>query len=237
MRDSFSKPVRGFSSLMSYLCLLNKPEYNNLEQNDLFESGNALPIVEEFYSLQGEGYHTGKPAYFIRIGGCDVCCSWCDVKVSWDPKIHPTGTIEQIIAKATSYPAKAVVVTGGEPFIYDLTLLCAELKSKGFDTFVETSGSHPITGQWDWICISPKKNKAPLNDSLKHADELKVIIDKKLDFKWAEQNAAKVPESCRLYLQPEWSVYNEIVEDVVEYIKNHPQWNISLQAHKFMHIP
>lgn len=208
-----------------------------MEENNIFESGEALPIVEEFYSLQGEGYHTGKPAYFIRIGGCDVCCSWCDVKVSWDPKIHPVGTIKQIVDKANSYPGQAVVVTGGEPFIYDLSILCAELKSNGFDTFVETSGSHPITGHWDWICISPKKNKAPLHESLSHADELKVIIDKKLDFEWAEQNANKVGANCRLYLQPEWSVYQSVVSEVVEYIKNNPKWNISLQSHKFMHIP
>lgn len=201
------------------------------------ESGLLLPIVEEFYTLQGEGYHTGKAAYFIRIGGCDVCCQWCDVKVSWNPDIHPLVDINQIVTNAAAQPAKAVVVTGGEPLLYDLTLLCSELKKQQIATFIETSGSASLSGQWDWICLSPKKNKEPLPEMLAAANELKVVIDRTLDFDWAERFATQVPPHCRLYLQPEWSVYNEIIAPLVDYIMQHPKWNISLQSHKFMHIP
>lgn len=201
------------------------------------ESGLLLPIVEEFYTLQGEGYHTGKAAYFIRIGGCDVCCQWCDVKVSWNPDIHPLVDINQIVANAAAQPAKAVVVTGGEPLLYDLNLLCSELKKQQIATFIETSGSAPLSGQWDWICVSPKKNKEPLPEMLAAANELKVVIDRTIDFEWAERFASLVSPSCRLYLQPEWSVYNDIIAPMVDYIMQHPKWNISLQSHKFMHIP
>lgn len=201
------------------------------------ESGLLLPIVEEFYTLQGEGYHTGKAAYFIRIGGCDVCCQWCDVKVSWNPDIHPLVNIEQIVENAAAQPAKAVVVTGGEPLLYDLNLLCSELKKHQIATFIETSGSAPLSGTWDWICLSPKKNKEPLPEMLAAANELKVVIDRSMDFAWAERFASLVSPECRLYLQPEWSVYNEIIAPLVDYIMQHPRWNISLQSHKFMHIP
>jgi len=196
-----------------------------------------LPIVEEFYSLQGEGFHTGKPAYFIRIGGCDVCCDWCDVKVSWNPDIHPAIKTDDIIERIKQHPAKAVVVTGGEPFIYNLDYLCTELKKLNIKTFVETSGSHPISGNWDWICLSPKKNKPPLHDFFSQANELKMIVGKDLDFAWVEQYKNSVSKNCKLYLQPEWSVYQNVIGTVVDYILQHPWWNISLQSHKFMHIP
>lgn len=201
------------------------------------KEGEALPIVEEFYTLQGEGYHTGKPAYFIRVGGCDVCCSWCDVKVSWNPDIHKIGKVDDIVNLAASYPAQAVVVTGGEPFLYDLNPLTSRLRKKNMHTFVETSGSSPLTGQWDWICLSPKKNKEPLPEFLENAHELKVIIDKEMDFEWAEKFRKLVSPTCKLYLQPEWSVYQDSISEIVEYVKNNPAWNVSLQAHKFMHIP
>jgi len=204
---------------------------------ELEGTGLELPIVEEFYTLQGEGFHTGKAAYFIRVGGCDVCCSWCDVKVSWNPDIHALGRVEDIVAKATEYPAKAVVVTGGEPALYNLAPLTDALHAKGFQTFIETSGSSPLTGSWDWICLSPKKNKAPLTEFLCVANELKVVIDNKLDFAWAEMFKSQVSENCKLYLQPEWSVYRAVIPEIVNYIKSHPEWNASLQAHKFMHIP
>lgn len=202
-----------------------------------FEKGDRLPIVEDFYTIQGEGYHTGKPAYFLRIGGCDVCCSWCDTKVSWDPTIHPVGKLEDIVAKVNDLPAKAVVITGGEPMLYNLDLLCHELRKIGVELFLETSGSHSFSGQWDWICVSPKKSKHPVPEAYVRADELKVVIDKELDFSWAELHAQKVRKECKLYLQPEWKRYNKIIEPIVEYIKNNPKWNISLQSHKFMHIP
>lgn len=201
------------------------------------ETGTELPIVEEFYTLQGEGFHTGKPAYFIRIGGCDVCCAWCDVKVSWNPDIHKLGKIEDIVNLAATYPAHAVVITGGEPMLYNLDPLTSALKARGFQTFVETSGSSPMSGSWDWVCLSPKPNKEPLPEFYQYASELKVIIDKKLDFAWAEKFRALVPPTCRLYLQPEWSVFKSVTPEIVEYIKANPAWNISLQSHKFMHIP
>lgn len=201
------------------------------------DSGNELPIVEEFYTLQGEGYHTGKAAYFIRIGGCDVCCSWCDVKVSWNPDIHKIGRVVDIVEKASTFPAKAVVVTGGEPALYNLQPLTDALREKGFQTFIETSGSSPLSGDWDWICLSPKKNKEPLPEFLEHAHELKIVIDKTLDFQWAEKFKQLVSPNCKLYLQPEWSVFDAVTPTIVQYVKDHPEWNISLQSHKFMHIP
>jgi len=209
-----------------------------LEQESTnFDSGKVLPLVEDFYTIQGEGFHSGKPAYFIRIGGCDVCCNWCDVKISWNSKFHPAVDTDEIIRKALQTPAKAVVVTGGEPFIYQLDYLCTELKRNGISTFVETSGSHPHSGIWDWICLSPKKNKPPLEAIFPLANELKVIIEKDLDFSWAEENRKNISPDCKLFLQPEWSVYESIISKVADYVMLHPDWNISLQSHKFMHIP
>jgi len=199
--------------------------------------GKKLPLVEEFYTIQGEGYHTGKPAYFIRIGGCDIGCSWCDTKFSWDPDIHPLVETDRVIENALDTKARAVVVTGGEPLMYDLTYLCSELKKHGVETFVETCGAYPLTGIWDWICLSPKQNAPPLKEIIDIANELKVIIGTKNDIPWAEINAEKVSENCHLYLQPEWSQYNKILPVIVDYVKHNPRWRISIQSHKYMHIP
>ena len=204
---------------------------------DIFEGGRKLPVVEEFYSIQGEGFHFGKPAYFLRIGGCDVGCSWCDTKFSWDPGLHPVVDTDKLVANIDACPAGAVVITGGEPLIFDLGYLCDELKKREIETFLETSGTHPLTGNWDWICLSPKKQMPPEPEIYPLADELKIIIAAKDDFQWATENAGLVSERCRLYLQPEWSVYNQIIKEVTDFAMENPSWNISLQAHKFMHIP
>lgn len=203
----------------------------------ILNNGELLPLVEQFYTLQGEGYHTGKAAFFIRIGGCDVSCSWCDAKFTWNPKTFPPVNIKNIVDEACKHPAKVVVVTGGEPSLYPLDHLCKELKAKGFDTHVETSGAHQLTGLWDWICLSPKPQQPPINGIHMKADELKVIISNTDDLKWAEENARKVKSTCKLYLQPEWSVFKSITPIIVEYAMANPQWQVSLQAHKFMHIP
>ncbi len=204
---------------------------------DIFEGGKKLPLIEDFYTLQGEGFHTGEAAYFIRIGGCDIGCNWCDTKYSWNPDLNRLVSIEEIVAKAVSYPAKAVVVTGGEPLMYNLQPLTDLLKSAGIKTFLETSGSHKLTGQWDWICLSPKPNSPPKDEILPLADELKVIIQTEEDFIWAEKYAKQVPAGCHLYLQPEWSRFKTITKTIVEYIKNNPQWRLSLQVHKWVRIP
>lgn len=204
---------------------------------DVFEGGWKLPLVEDFYTIQGEGFHTGKAAYFIRIGGCDVGCAWCDTKFSWNPALHPVVPVEEIVAKVIGYPAKAVVVTGGEPLMYNLIPLTSSLKKRGITLYLETSGAYPLSGKWDWICLSPKKNMPPLNELYVKANELKVIITDHADFDWAEENAGRVKKNCYLYLQPEWSRYKTIIPEIVEYAKAHPKWNVSLQAHKFMHIP
>ena len=201
------------------------------------EDGSYLPLMEAFYTIQGEGYHTGKAAYFIRLGGCDVGCHWCDVKESWDASIHPLSSVASIVSNALLFPAKAVVVTGGEPLLYNLDLLCSMLQENNVKTFLETSGAYPLSGNWDWVCLSPKKFKAPLVDVCKKANELKVIIFNKSDFKWAEKYAALVTPECRLYMQPEWSKAQDLIPDIVDYVKANPNWEISLQTHKFMHIP
>ena len=201
------------------------------------ETGKKLPLVEEFYTIQGEGFHTGKAAYFIRIGGCDVGCSWCDTKFSWDPDLHPLVDTDIIVRNANQSECYAVVITGGEPSLYNLDYLCEQLKKYEIKTFVETSGAYLLTGIWDWICLSPKENTPPLNDIFSKADELKVIIQKPEDFKWAEINAIKVNACCKLFLQPEWSRYRQILPEIVEYVKKNTKWSISLQAHKFMRIP
>ncbi len=196
-----------------------------------------LPLVEDFYTIQGEGYHMGKAAYFIRVGGCDIGCSWCDTKFSWRHDLHPLVHVKDIVEKIVFHKADSVVVTGGEPTSYDLEYLCSELSEKGIKKFLETSGAYPLTGNWDWICLSPKKRIPPLEEFYKKANELKVIISSKEDFEWAEQNANLVNENCLLYLQPEWSRYEKIIGDLVDYVLLNTKWNISLQAHKFMHIP
>lgn len=197
----------------------------------------SLPVMESFYTLQGEGFHQGKAAYFIRLGGCDVGCFWCDVKDSWDAAKHPQKTIETIIAEAQKYPAPIVVITGGEPLMHQLDELTQSLHAAGFKTNIETSGAHPLTGEWDWICLSPKKFKAPLPEILPVANELKVVVYNKADFDWAEKYAAKVSPGCKLFLQPEWDKSNEITPLIIEYIKANPKWELSLQIHKYINVP
>lgn len=201
------------------------------------EDGSLLPLMEDFYTIQGEGYHTGKAAYFIRLGGCDIGCHWCDVKESWNAEHHPLTPINNIVANAAAHPSKTVVVTGGEPLLYNLDLLTTQLQLKGIKTFIETSGAYPLSGKWDWICLSPKKFKAPKKEVIETAGELKVIIFNKSDFEWAESYASQVSDSCKLYLQPEWSKSDIMTPLIVEYVKNHPKWEISLQTHKYLNIP
>ena len=197
----------------------------------------ALPVMEHFYTIQGEGYHQGKAAYFIRLGGCDVGCVWCDVKESWEADKHPKLEIENLLLEVAKTPAKMVVITGGEPLLYNLDVLTKELQASGLQTNIETSGSSPLTGSWNWICLSPKKFKEPLPEVIKAADELKIIVFNKSDFAWAEKYAALVSPSCKLYLQPEWSMAERITPLIIEYIKAHPQWELSLQIHKYIKVP
>ena len=204
---------------------------------ELLEGGKKLPLVEDFYTIQGEGYHSGKPAYFIRLGGCDVGCRWCDAKYTWNPKIFPPTPIETIVERACSCKAQAIVITGGEPLLYPLGDLTRELHARGLEIFIETSGTNPISGEFDWICLSPKRQMPPLEEALLRADELKVIVQTKEDLEWAVKCSKRVRSKCRLYLQPEWSVYESIIAEIVEWVKENPEWNISIQTHKFMHIP
>lgn len=199
--------------------------------------GRNLPLVEDFYSIQGEGFHTGKPAYFIRLGGCDIGCKWCDSPFTWNPDIHPLVPVEEIIEKAISSGADSVVVTGGEPLMWNLDLLCRGLKENKMKTFLETSGTYMLSGIWDWICVSPKQSRKPFEEVCRKADELKVIIGEEKDFRWAEDCSKDVGKSCMLYLQPEWKRFKGIMPSIVEYVKRNPSWRISLQAHKFMKIP
>lgn len=193
--------------------------------------------MEHFYTLQGEGFYTGQAAYFIRLGGCDVGCVWCDVKESWDADAHPKMTIDEIVNIAAQHPGRIAVITGGEPCMHDLGPLCEALQGAGFRTHIETSGSAPLSGRLDWITLSPKKFKAPLDECLAEAHELKIIVFNKSDFQWAEQHAAAVKSGCRLYLQPEWSKRDQMTPSIIEYIQQHPQWQLSLQTHKYLNIP
>ena len=211
-------------------------ELDRLTEAEL-NSGRKLPIMEQFYTLQGEGAHTGKAAYFIRIGGCDVGCHWCDVKESWDASIHPLVEVDEVVKNAASYPAKTVVITGGEPLTFNLGYLTQKLKEAGLQVHLETSGAHPFSGQFDWICLSPKKTAPPKPDYYKLANELKVIVYNRHDFDWAIEHAAQVSEQCLLYLQPEWSKREQIMPQIVDFVMNNPSWNISLQSHKYMNIP
>ncbi len=196
-----------------------------------------LPVMEHFYTLQGEGFHQGKAAYFIRLGGCDVGCVWCDVKDSWDAEKHPKHNIEYIISNVEKTAAKLVVITGGEPLMHNLNALTTALQSKGFETNIETSGAHPLSGSWDWICLSPKKFKAPLPEILPFANELKIVVFNKSDFDWAEEYAAKVSPSCKLFLQPEWDKAAIVTPLIIDYIKANPKWELSLQIHKYINVP
>jgi organic radical activating enzyme len=193
--------------------------------------------MEMFYSLQGEGYHQGRAAYFIRLAGCDVGCVWCDVKESWDASKHPVLSIEEIVSSALAHPGRLAIITGGEPLLYNLDALTTALKKAGFEINIETSGSSPMSGNWDWVCLSPKKFKAPLSESIAAASELKVVIFNKHDFEWAETYAKQVPASCKLYLQPEWDKANEITPLVIDYIKANPNWELSAQLHKYIQVP
>lgn len=198
---------------------------------------NSLPVMEQFYTLQGEGFHSGRAAYFIRLGGCDVGCVWCDVKESWNANNHPSISVSDLVDAAKVYPGSMVVVTGGEPLLHPLDHLTKALKEVGFATHIETSGSSPISGEWDWICLSPKKFKAPLPEILPLTNELKVVVFNQHDFEWAETYASKVNENCLLYLQPEWDKAKEITPLIIDYIKANPKWRISLQVHKYLAIP
>ena len=196
-----------------------------------------LPVMEYFYTLQGEGYHQGRAAYFIRLGGCDVGCVWCDVKESWDASKHPVLSLEAIVELAAQFPGRIAIITGGEPLMHDLGPLTDALHDAGFQTHIETSGAHPLSGEWDWICLSPKKFKAPLPEILPLANELKVVVYNKSDFEWAEKYAAQVGPHCKLFLQPEWSKSQQVTPLIIDYIKDHPQWEFSLQLHKYIHVP
>lgn len=196
--------------------------------------------MEHFYTLQGEGFHQGRAAYFIRLGGCDVGCVWCDVKESWDAGAHPQMSIEEIVNTVitnTNGQKGLVVITGGEPLMHNLDELTAALQARGFETNIETSGSHPLSGQWNWVCLSPKKFKAPLPAVVPFANELKVVVFNRSDFEWAEKYAAMVSPQCKLFLQPEWDKASVVTPMIIEYIKVHPQWELSLQIHKYINVP
>ncbi|WP_418513329.1 7-carboxy-7-deazaguanine synthase QueE [Corallibacter sp.] len=202
----------------------------------LVDKGEMLPLMEEFYTIQGEGYHKGTAAYFIRVGGCDVGCHWCDVKESWNADIHPPTEISKIVDNAAKY-SDTIVITGGEPLTWDMTLLTKQLKDKGLQVHIETSGAYKLTGAWDWICLSPKKLKLPTQEVYDNANELKVIVYNKDDFRFAEEQAAKVNKDCILYLQPEWSKRDKVVPEIVDYVMKNPKWKVSLQTHKYLNIP
>ncbi len=197
----------------------------------------SLPVMESFYTIQGEGFHQGKAAFFIRIAGCDVGCVWCDVKESWEASDHTIVTTDHLLAQTKVHNSKIVVITGGEPLMYDLDYLTENLQTNGFQTHLETSGAYQMSGNWNWVCVSPKKFKAPTKESLEQADELKVVVYNTSDFKWAESFEHKIPPDCKRLLQPEWSKQKEMMPLIIEYVKQHPHWEISLQTHKFMDIP
>jgi 7-carboxy-7-deazaguanine synthase len=205
--------------------------------NNTSTLATLLPVMEHFYTIQGEGFHQGKAAYFIRLGGCDVGCVWCDVKESWDAEKHEKFAVGSLQLAVLETPATLAVITGGEPLMHNLDELTASLKSVGIQTNIETSGAHPLSGNWDWICLSPKKFKAPLPEILPKANELKIVVFNKSDFDWAEKYAALVSPDCKLYLQPEWDKATEITPLIIEYIKANPKWELSLQIHKYINVP
>jgi 7-carboxy-7-deazaguanine synthase len=208
----------------------------NASTKELLAKGEMLPLMEEFYTIQGEGFHTGKAAYFIRIGGCDVGCHWCDVKESWNAKLHPPTSADSIVANVIKY-ANTVVITGGEPLMWELDYITNALQANNIKTHIETSGAYKLSGTWDWICLSPKKTKLPLAEIYSKCNELKVIVFNKNDFKFAEEQAAKVGESCELFLQPEWSNREKMMPLIVDYVMKNPKWKVSLQTHKYLNIP
>ena len=206
------------------------------EINTQVEKGTMLPLMEAFYTIQGEGFHKGTAAYFIRIGGCDVGCHWCDVKESWNAKLHPPTQISKIVSDAVAY-SDTIVITGGEPLTWDMGPITQELKNKGCQIHIETSGAYKLSGQWDWICLSPKKIKLPTEEIYEVANELKVIVYNQHDLKFAEEQAAKVNNNCILYLQPEWSKRDSVIPMIVDYVMKNPKWKVSLQTHKYLNIP
>lgn len=212
---------------------MNKPKL----LSPTFDSALSLPVMESFYTIQGEGYHQGKAAYFIRLAGCDVGCPWCDVKESWNAEEHEIVLLEDLKNELLESNARTVVVTGGEPAMYDLNGICQMIHSLGMKAHIETSGAYPITGEWDWICVSPKRYKRALDESLQKADELKVVIAHKNDFRFAEKHAALVSADCKLYVQPEWSDMEEMMPEIISFVKANPQFEISLQVHKYLNIP
>lgn len=216
---------------MIYICPVDK----NLDKSDI-ELGLKLPIMESFYTIQGEGYYSGSAAYFIRVAGCDVGCHWCDVKESWDSNIHPVISINMLVDNAVKH-SKMVVITGGEPLMWNMNPLTKLLKQNGIKVHVETSGSNTLTGSWDWICLSPKKRKPPSNEVYLRANELKVIVFNKHDLIYAEEQSKKVNKKCILFLQPEWDKKDEMLPIIVDHIKKNDKWKISLQTHKYLKIP
>lgn len=214
-----------------------KIESLNTELTELLELGKLLPVMEDFYTIQGEGFNSGKAAYFIRVGGCDVGCHWCDVKESWDAALHPLVSVDDVVKKVVDSGSKAVVITGGEPLQYNLDYITSEFKKRNIETFIETSGAYPLSGEWDWICLSPKKTMNPLPAIYTKANELKVIVYNNNDFEWAKKEAEKVNKDCLLFLQPEWSKSDQMMPLIVEFVKTHQDWMVSLQSHKYMNIP
>ena len=214
-----------------YLCAMQKKE-----TIAAVAKGLSLPLMEAFYTLQGEGYHKGSAAYFIRIGGCDVGCHWCDVKESWNSELHPPTDISVIVEEAKKH-SNTVVVTGGEPLMWSMDPLTNALHEKEIQIHIETSGAYPLSGNWDWFCLSPKKNKLPISDAYQRADELKMIVYNKDDLRFAEEEAAKVNKDCKLFLQPEWSKRETMIPQIVDYVMANPKWMVSLQTHKYLNIP
>ncbi len=214
-----------------YLCAMQKKE-----SIAAVAKGLSLPLMEAFYTLQGEGYHKGSAAYFIRIGGCDVGCHWCDVKESWNAELHPPTDISVIVEEAKKH-SNTVVVTGGEPLMWSMDPLTNALHEKEIQIHIETSGAYPLSGNWDWFCLSPKKNKLPISDAYQRADELKMIVYNKDDLRFAEEEAAKVNKNCKLFLQPEWSKRDTVMPLLVDYVLENPKWKVSLQTHKYLNIP
>jgi 7-carboxy-7-deazaguanine synthase len=215
--------------------MLQKSKMDKHTQEQV-NKGIMLPLMEEFYTIQGEGYHTGRAAYFIRVGGCDVGCHWCDVKESWNADLHPPTLVENIVETAKKY-SNTVVITGGEPLMWSMDFITKLLQENNIKTHIETSGAYSFSGKWDWFCLSPKKTKFPLEEVYSKADELKMIIHNKSDFDFAEQQAAKVSKKCELFLQPEWSKKEKMTPEIVDYVMKNPKWKISLQTHKYLNIP
>jgi len=203
----------------------------------LLDAGELLPLMESFYSIQGEGYFSGSPAFFLRIGGCDVGCHWCDVKESWNADLHPPTSLDNILEEIKKESVNTVVITGGEPLMWNLTPLTNRLKIEGYNVHLETSGVYPLSGSFDWICLSPKKQSVTLDSIKKHVNELKIIVHNKNDFQYAEQQRKNLNSDCKLYLQPEWSKKNHMIPQIIEFVKSNKHWLISLQNHKYMNIP